>query len=162
MCRTLTLWDTKFRFCEGKTWRFNKNTKKWTRCDNLKINSTGYIVIDLTNKKRKKYKFSLHRLTYKAYYPKWDIMDISMDNFIDHIDGNKLNNNIQNLRVVSHQENQFNTKAKGYYFVNERNKWRSYIRFNDKQISLGYYDTEEEAREARLKAKAKYHTIYYR
>jgi hypothetical protein len=39
---------------------------------------------------------------------------------IDHIDRNPLNNNIENLRVVTHQENTFNSDAKGCYFNKKR------------------------------------------
>ena len=99
MCRTLTFWDTKLRFCEGKTWRFNKRTNKWIRCDNLKPNNRGYILIGLTNNEGKRKSLKLHRLVYKAYYPSWDIMNGITDNSIDHKDGKKTNNHIDNLRV---------------------------------------------------------------
>ena len=160
MCRILTLWDTKFRVDDDNVFRFYKRTKKWKRCDNNKPNGTGYINIDLTNKDKKRKQFQLHRIVYKAYNPSWDIMNGITDNSIDHIDGNKLNNNIDNLRVVTNQENQFNnTKAKGYYFHKGNNKWMAYINRDGKKIHLGYYDTEEEARQAYLTAKEKYHII---
>ena len=160
MCRTLTLWDTKLRFCEGKVFRQSiTKSKKWKCVDNLTPNNIGYIRIGLTNKEGKRKMFQLHRIVYKAYHPSWDIMDSSMNNCIDHIDGNKQNNNIENLRVVTNQENQFNTKAKGYYFNKRRNKWMAYIMVDGKLINLGYYDTEAEARQAYLTAKAKLHII---
>ena len=79
---------------------------------------------------------------------------------IDHIDGNKSNNFLSNLRVVTHQQNQWNhTKAKGYYWARLANKWRAQIRVNGKNKKLGYYDTEAEAHQAYLSAKAIYHQI---
>ena len=39
------------------------------------------------------------------------------------------------------------------------NKWRASIRINTKPIHIGYFDTEEEAHQAYLQAKEKYHII---
>ena len=79
---------------------------------------------------------------------------------IDHIDHDKLNNNIENLRIVSNQQNQFNRKApKGYYFNKQNQKYRAKIQLDNKSIHIGYYTTEEEAREAYLRAKEVYHVI---
>ena len=162
MCRILNFWDTQFRFCKGKAWRFDKCTKKWKRCDNNKPGSRGYIIVCLRNKDGNRRDFTLHRLVYKAYHPMWNIMDSSMNNCIDHKDRNKINNHIDNLRVVTHQENNFNrTSTKGYTFYKEKNKnkYRAVIKINKKNIHLGYYDNETHAREAYLDAKAKYHHI---
>lgn len=159
MCRTLTLWDTKFRFCGGKVWRQSiTKSKKWNRIDdNQSFN--GYIKIHLTNKEGKRKDLRLHRLVYKAYHQSWDIMDTSMNNCIDHIDGNRTNNNIDNLRVVTNQENCFNTKAKGYSLDKRTNKWCSRIMLDGKHIHLGLFDNELDARQSYLEAKTKYHII---
>ena len=160
MCRILEFWDTQFRFCKGKAWRFYKQTKKWRCCDNNNPDEKGYIRLHLRNKDGKRRMFSLHRLVYKAYHPLWDIMDGSTNNHIDHIDRNRINNHIDNLRVVTHQENHFNrTKAKGYCFNKKGMKYQAYIKFNNKSIHLGYYDNETDAKNSYLEAKAKYHHI---
>jgi hypothetical protein len=79
---------------------------------------------------------------------------------IDHINGNRVDNRIENLRAVNHQQNQWNrTKAKGYYFEKSRNKWKAHISIKGKNIHLGRFDTEEEARASYLQAKEKYHII---
>jgi len=158
MCQLLTYWDTKFRICEGKALRFDKRSKKWNRIDNK--HNKRYIHVHLTNNEGKRKHFNLHRIVYKAYHPNWDIMNGITDNSIDHIDGNKLNNNIDNLRVVTNQENQFNrTKAKGYYFNKNTNKWRARLQLDGKNIHIGYYDTEEEAHQSYLTAKENIHII---
>jgi hypothetical protein len=78
---------------------------------------------------------------------------------IDHIDRCKTNNNSDNLRIVTNQENTFNTNAKGYFWDKKSKKWRSVIMINNKIIILGYFDTEEEAHNAYLEGKQKYHII---
>ena len=47
--------------------------------------------------------FKVHRIVYKLFYP-----DFDENLMIDHIDGNRLNNKIENLRAVSHTENMRN------------------------------------------------------
>jgi hypothetical protein len=79
---------------------------------------------------------------------------------IDHINGIVDDNRIINLREVNNQQNHFNeTKAKGYHFDAKRNKFKAEIMLNRKNISLGRFDTELEARNAYLEAKLKYHKI---
>jgi hypothetical protein len=83
---------------------------------------------------------------------------------VDHIDNNKLNNQKSNLRLATHHQNQFNSNLQrnntsGYigvvYHKNyKKNKiskmshWHARIKFNSKHISLGYYQTPEEAAKA--------------
>jgi hypothetical protein len=74
--------------------------------------------------------------------------------FIDHIDGNKLNNSIENLRLVTHRENcqnftkHRNGKLVGCSFDKRRNKWQSQLWYNGKRKHLGYFNTMEEAHRA--------------
>jgi hypothetical protein len=103
--------------------------------------------------------FSLHRLVYFAHNQHWDIFDTSKDNMIDHENRDKTNNTIKNLRVLTNQQNQWNRSAKGYYFEKHANKWRAQIMLNGRKIYLGYFTEEEDAHNAYLKAKAKYHII---
>ncbi|MGL5456720.1 MAG: HNH endonuclease signature motif containing protein [Citrobacter telavivensis] len=78
---------------------------------------------------------------------------------VDHIDGNRANNNPSNLRDASRQQNMQNMKARGYSFDRHHNKFRARIYLNNKEIILGYFDKEEEAREAYLQGKRKYHSF---
>tara|TARA_R110002012_G_scaffold93196_2_gene226089 strand:+ start:912 stop:1379 length:468 start_codon:yes stop_codon:yes gene_type:complete len=100
-----------------------------------------------------------HRLIYKLHNPEWDIEDNSKTNVIDHIDNNRINNNIENLRVVTMSQNQWNRKAKGYYWNKKGKFWQAQIGLNGKRRGLGTFKTEEEARQCYLDAKKKYHTI---
>jgi hypothetical protein len=97
----------------------------------------------------------LHRFVYElAYGP------IPEGLQIDHIDGNRSNNFLSNLRLVTHQQNQWNrTAAKGYYWNKQHKKWMARISLNGKEKFLGYFDSEAEAHQAYLDAKKIYHII---
>ena len=64
---------------------------------------------------------------------------------------------MNNLRIVSNQENMFNKNFKGYRKYGK--KYQSRIGINNNRIYLGTFNTEEEARNAYLEAKEKYHII---
>ncbi len=70
---------------------------------------------------------------------------------IDHIDGNRINNRIENLRLVCKRENQQNRykhrngRLVGCRLDKRCNKWLARIKINGKEIHLGYFDTELEA-----------------
>jgi plasmid maintenance system killer protein len=81
------------------------------------------------------------------------------DKEVDHINGNKLDNRLANLRVVTHQENAMNlTRAKGYYWNKKDRKWQCSIFVRGKTTYIGNFDDENEARKAYLDAKAIYHS----
>ena len=92
------------------------------------------------------------------------IINASDDKYVDHIDGNTMNNRKHNLREVTHQQNnmnktnkgQGNNKRKGVSYRKDKGKWRAYIVLNNKHISLGSFNTEEEAIKAREEAEIKY------
>lgn len=75
---------------------------------------------------------------------------------VDHIDGNGLNNTRSNLREATRSQNQHNLKSvtgsssfKGVCAYNIKGqwtgKWKAYMTFSGKHISLGYFTSEEEA-----------------
>jgi len=135
--------------------RGKKDNWRVKPCSMLK----GYKRFSYTSKGRQ-YQILLHRLIFYAHNPTWDIYDTSNDNSIDHHNGDPSDNSIENLRCVTHQENGFNrTTAKGYYLDKRHNKWQAKIRLNGKDIGLGMYAEESDARDAYLAAKLKYHII---
>ena len=85
--------------------------------------------------------------------------------FIDHIDGNKMNNRIENLREADQTINNHNAKIRkdnttgytGVSFNRQIGKYRASITNNGTQIYLGDYPSVEEASCAYKKAKIKYH-----
>ena len=133
--------------------RYKLKNPKWNQLK-IQTDKDGYKLINI---KLKQYR--LHRVNYYAHNPTWDIHDSSQDNFIDHENKDKTNNHIENLRVVTNQENSFNTKAKGYTWVKQSQKWRAQISVNGKKKNLGYFVLKEDARTAYLEAKKIYHII---
>ena len=137
-------------------------TNKWKLLNLNKKNKTGYIEIGLSNKKKERKRFKLHRIVYYAFnVERFNIYDSSMmNNLIDHINGNPLDNRISNLRNVTHQQNNFNrTKAKGYYFDKQKNKYKAQIQIYGKQKHLGLFKTKWESRICYLLHKKHYHKI---
>lgn len=89
------------------------------------------------------------------YYIHKEIVDI-----IDHINNDRSDNRICNLRSVTKRQNHWNrSNVKGYYQYKKTNRWFSKIIFNGKPIHLGIYDTEDDAKQAYLNAKEKFHII---
>lgn len=129
-------------YCKQEGEVFNKSGKL------LGADSDGYLVSKVVEDGKLK-KVYLHQYV-------WFYFNGVLPNIIDHINGNKKDNSLKNLRNVTAQQNQFNRlSAKGYYFC--KNKWRAMIRINNKLIHLGYFFTEIEARMAYLAAKKIYH-----
>ena len=96
-----------------------------------------------------------HRLVYLLHNPD---MDHSLT--IDHINGDKKDNRIENLRLVTCQHNHFNrTNAKGFNWHVGSKKFRARLVVDGEEKHLGVYDTILDARAAYLRGKKKYHVI---
>ena len=138
---------------QGNVWSLNWNrTGKLGKLKPI-TNKHGYYRVNLYKDKKAK-NHRIHRLVAEAFLP-----DYSAELDVDHIDRDKLNNNLSNLRMVTTQQNAFNTKAKGCSWHKTKQMWRAYIRKDYKYKHLGYFDKEEDAHQAYLDAKKIYHTI---
>ena len=126
---------------------------KWRQVK-IQTYTQAYKYIHIGNRK-----FSHHRVIYYAHNKDFDILDVSKKNYLDHINRDRADNNISNLRVVTAQQNQFNIGGKGYSWCKRDNKWCAEIGVNFKSIYLGRFVTEEEARNAYLEAKKIYHIM---
>ena len=108
-----------------------------------------------------------HRLIYSMF----NDVD-SMQAQIDHIDGNGLNNRLNNLRLVTPLENMQNQKRRktntsgvtGVTWLKPSQKWRAQIRADGKQKQLGLFDNLFDAACARKSADITegYHTNHGR
>jgi hypothetical protein len=109
------------------------------------IAENGYLAVDLTDGKKPKRHY-LHRLIYEHF-----VSEITNGWVINHKDGNKLNNSIDNLECVTQRDNvrhYWKSKKKNvgvrYCEWHRGKKWRATI-FGKNGCDLGYYQTEEEA-----------------
>jgi len=88
------------------------------------------------------------------------LLNVPDDKFVDHINGDPLDNRKVNLRICSHKENIRNMrkqdkKIKGV-FITPSGKWAARICVDYKDVWLGSFDTREEAEKNRLDAELKY------
>ena len=70
---------------------------------------------------------------------------------IDHIDGNSLNNNIKNLRCVTHRVNMANRKNKSKYGTGIKytdGRYQANVGVDGRYVYIGRYNTSNEASEA--------------
>jgi hypothetical protein len=132
---------------DGRIERFHKQCKKWTPVKGA--NSRGYLAIRIEDKR-----YLCHRIIYKAFYQEFEL-DSPLQ-IIDHINRIKIDNRIENLRVVTQQQNLFNMNAKGYN--RHQNGFRANIMINGKQFRK-CFATEDEARAWYLQQKAIHHII---
>jgi hypothetical protein len=123
----------------------------WNILDNVPNCKNNYYILQINHKR-----FLVHRIIAMVYLG-LDISNTKIE--VDHIDRCRTNNHIDNLRIVSHKENAFNTNSKGYSWHKQHKKWYARITLNRKCINIGLFMNEEDARNAYLEAKAKYHVI---
>lgn len=121
-------------------------------------NKQGYIQIRALGK------------TYQAHSLAWLYVFGEMPALIDHIDGNRSNNAITNLRIADRSINGFNREKKsesssvfkGVLWSKKYCKWEAKINANRKRKHLGYFQCEQEAAHAYNKAAIELHGEYAR
>ena len=117
------------------------------------IDSKGYGRVCFDGKQ-----YRAHRVAWALFYGQ------EPDQQIDHINGNRLDNRIANLRLASNAENSRNCRLSknntsgvtGVCYHSRAKKWFAQIMFNRKNHFLGLHDTKEKAIEARKKAETQY------
>jgi len=122
--------------------------KRWAGKPAFNIPSNGYLVGVLHGRRS----IGAHRVAYK-YMHGVDALEV------DHINGDRADNRITNLREVTTTENRRNAAMPrtnrsgivGVHWRADRNKWVAYISLANRYTFLGYFATKEEA-SARRKA----------
>ena len=110
--------------------------------------SGGYLIVVLSKDKIPKCK-TIHKLVAMAFLD--HIPDGTHKLVVNHIDFNRLNNNINNMEIISQRENtnrkhlKSTSKYTGVSWNKASKKWMSMIRINGKLKYLGYFNTELEA-----------------
>ena len=120
------------------------------------LDAYGYIQLGY---RKKMYK--AHRLIWAIVYGEFP------KGQIDHINGNRSDNLLCNLRVVTQQQNLYNKQIHknnssgftGVCWNKKCSKWQSSISVKGSNIYLGVFDCPEEAHLAYIKAKFIHHTI---
>lgn len=110
----------------------------------------GYIQVTVNTRS---FQFSgpVHRVIWLMHFGYWP-------STVDHIDRDKQNNRLTNLREVSNTENRYNVGPRndntsgftGVSFSKHRQKWRAYFTKDGKQCNLGWFPTKALAVRSRL------------
>jgi hypothetical protein len=112
------------------------------------LRKSGYVYMNLTVNSKNISK-SLHRLVALSF-----LGQSNLD--VDHINGDKTDNRLCNLRYVTSRENNLLKKnVKGYHKCTTTGRWKTEIYIDGKRIWLGRYDSEKEAKQVYDKAKLK-------
>jgi hypothetical protein len=132
----------------------------WKIGEPVGFNDRGYLRIHIN----KKY-HAAHRLAWVMTHG-----FLSDEDQIDHIDGNRSNNSISNLRIASHGANcqnvgipRHNTSGiKGVHWAASNKKWRAQIKLHGKRYFLGDFNSKEEAAKAYEAASLQMHGEFSR
>jgi hypothetical protein len=106
------------------------------------IDAYGYKHFKLKNKN-----YKCHRVAWLLHYGEWP------KGQIDHINGIRTDNRIENLRDVTQVQNSYNkaphknssSKYRGVGWDKKKKKWRAMIRKDGRFHHIGYFDCEKEA-----------------
>ena len=137
-----------FRYEDGKL--FRRSDGKEMGCYSPKHHRYARIGIDGENYKLHRIIFLYHR----GYMPK----------IIDHINGDRYDNRIENLREANTYQNRQNSRiystsksgVKNVYWVSNCQKWRVVISINGKRKDFGLYTDIEEAKQVATSIRNKY------
>ena len=124
------------------------------------VNCDGYIYISVNGTC-----YAAHRLAW-LMATKTDPGEFE----IDHVDGNRQNNAISNLRLATRSENNKNAKIrkdnssgyKGVSYRKDTKNWRAVIHVNKTSISLGSFDTAELAYTAYCNAAKELYADFFK
>lgn len=123
-----------------------------------RMGSHGYWKISLRAHGKQR-EFGAHRIVWLLINGQWPKEQI------DHINNDRADNRFANLREASVSENMRNmgmsirntSSVKGVSFHKGTGKWRARVELNRKEISLGYFDSIDDAEQAAMAARDRLH-----
>jgi hypothetical protein len=138
-----------FEIIDGNLWRkqyINKANRKIPSklIKSVANSNKGYCVVSYNGEG-----IMFHRIVWQLVFG-----PIPKGLQIDHINGNKVDNRIENLRLVTNRENcqnyewHRNGRLPGCYYRTDCNKWQARAKVNGITRHIGLYHTEQEAHEA--------------
>ncbi len=144
---------SEFYYTEGLLIRKVKAGGQPVGSESGSVNCKGYKLSRFMGKK-----YLTHRIIFA-------IVNGKLPDYIDHIDGNSLNNRIENLRECTFSENRCNiskyknntTGVKGVSFHKRVGKYAARVQVNGVRKSIGYFDTIEQASDAIINARNDIH-----
>ena len=121
-----------------------------------RVNTNGYRQVSISGS----YYYE-HRLIYAMHFAQ-------VPEFLDHIDGSRCNNRIENLRPATREQNMHNRKAninntsgiKGVCWSAATKKWSGFCWVSGKQYNLGYFDKKDDAATAVAAFREKHHGVF--
>lgn len=143
-----------FEYKDGALYRRSGQFAGYAECKH----HTGYNVVFVKGKQMRSHRviFAMHH----GYFPE----------HVDHINGIKDDNRIENLRPATNQLNQYNAKipvrnksgVKNVIWLERDKKWAVSMRINKKPTWVGKFDDLELADLVATEARIKYHGEYAR
>ena len=109
-----------------------------------RVNSTGYREVRFNGKLH-----GVHRIIFLMHYG-W------LPRIVDHVDGNPLNNNIENLRAATASQNMWNSKKpktntsgiKGISWIGRIKRWQVECYVDKHKHRIGFFEHFEDAKKA--------------
>lgn len=147
----IKVFRSRFRYEDGKLFCIKTNRPRGY------LSTSGYVRVNV----------NLGYKVNKAYYAHQVIFALHhnrLPKLVDHINQNKLDNRVENLREADKSINSINrplqknnlTGVRGVAFNKLTSKYEAYITVKSKRLHLGLFITKEQATEARLNAEKLY------
>lgn len=122
------------------------------------LSGRGYMDVKIDQKI-----YKLHRLIFMWHHG-------YMPEFVDHVDCERLNNKIENLREATASQNKWNQPVpknntsgiKGVCFDKTKNKWKGYVGYQGKDKHIGNFDSIDDAKIAVEKTRGELHGQFAR
>lgn len=142
--RAFTVWNSRFSNKEAFTARDS--------CNGYRVGNVNYKLC------------MAHRVIWAIVHGRWP------ENDIDHINGNREDNRLANLREATRSQNNMNSGRRadnisgyrGVHFNKQQGKWQARVHVNKKSVHLGFFKTPEAAHAAYCEAAKKYYGEFAR
>ena len=139
-------------------WRIDRKGKAKAGVVAGCVGRDGYTVLCIFNRQ-----YSAHRIVWLLAYG-----EDNVDKEIDHIDHNRRNNRLDNLRLAATSNNQHNAQIssrntsgiKGVSWDNTSRRWRAMVMLNGKMHRFGTHLTKEAAAQAVIEGRERLHREY--